>query len=265
MAQEIDVLTDKEKEALRLLLAGHDAKSSASELGISVHAVNDRLRNARRKLSVGSSREAARILGDFESDDPQSQAHRAFGMEKESPPEDTAVLNQTRPAGLSRSAWLTGGMLIMSIAIAAIAVFMFAGIGDGSTPASTKAASTTPGDVSAAEADPQALSSARIFLNRVDASDWDGSWEVAGTLFQTQVSAAEWAERVEPVRAPLGAAKSRKLTNVQRASSLPGVPEGEFQILQFRTDFAGREGDAIETVVMMQGESGWEVNGYFIA
>ena len=43
-------LTDKEKEALRLLLAGHDAKSSARELGISVHTVNDRLRNARRKM-----------------------------------------------------------------------------------------------------------------------------------------------------------------------------------------------------------------------
>lgn len=52
MAQAIGDLTDKEKEALRLLVEGHDAKSSANFLGLSVHTVNDRLRNARRKLDV---------------------------------------------------------------------------------------------------------------------------------------------------------------------------------------------------------------------
>lgn len=55
-------LTEAERAVLRLLGQGHDTKSSATTLGISTHAVNERLREARRKLEVTSSREAARVL-----------------------------------------------------------------------------------------------------------------------------------------------------------------------------------------------------------
>ena len=55
----IDALTDREREVLHLLLAGHTAKSAATELDLSVHTVNDYLREARRKLGVSSSREVA--------------------------------------------------------------------------------------------------------------------------------------------------------------------------------------------------------------
>eukprot|EP01037_Dinobryon_pediforme_P027811 gene27811-30841_t len=58
----VRALTEKEKQALRLIVRGHDAKSSARDLGLSVHTVNERLRDARRKLAVSSSREAARML-----------------------------------------------------------------------------------------------------------------------------------------------------------------------------------------------------------
>lgn len=57
-----NALTEKEKQALRLILRGHDAKSAARELAVSVHTVSERLRDARRKLGVTSSREAARRL-----------------------------------------------------------------------------------------------------------------------------------------------------------------------------------------------------------
>ena len=56
MAEQLDTLTDKEKETLRLIVRGHDAKTAARELGLSVHTINERLRAARRKLDVTSSR-----------------------------------------------------------------------------------------------------------------------------------------------------------------------------------------------------------------
>src|SRR5262245_57702439 len=64
MQDDLQKLTDREKETLRLLLAGHDAKSAARFLGLSVHTVNERLRDARSKLGVSSSREAARRLAE---------------------------------------------------------------------------------------------------------------------------------------------------------------------------------------------------------
>lgn len=67
MQERFDIVSEREKETLRLLLNGHDAKSVASTLGLSVHTVNERLREARRKLGVGSSREAARLLAQVEN------------------------------------------------------------------------------------------------------------------------------------------------------------------------------------------------------
>ena len=47
MADGVASLTDREREVLRLLLAGHTAKTIAIELDLSVHTVNDYLREAR--------------------------------------------------------------------------------------------------------------------------------------------------------------------------------------------------------------------------
>ncbi|WP_086606718.1 helix-turn-helix domain-containing protein [Erythrobacter donghaensis] len=55
-------LSDKEREILRLLAGGHTVKSIAAQLGRSEASINERLREARRKTGVGSSRELARQL-----------------------------------------------------------------------------------------------------------------------------------------------------------------------------------------------------------
>ena len=55
-------LNEAERQVLRLLAEGHTAKSIANELGSTAAAVNERLREARRKTGVGSSRELARLL-----------------------------------------------------------------------------------------------------------------------------------------------------------------------------------------------------------
>ncbi|WP_285712523.1 helix-turn-helix domain-containing protein [Erythrobacter oryzae] len=59
-----DALSDKELEILRLLAGGHTVKSIAAGLGRSEASINERLREARRKTGVGSSRELARLLAE---------------------------------------------------------------------------------------------------------------------------------------------------------------------------------------------------------
>ena len=259
----VDDLTDKEKEALRLLLAGHDAKSSAAELDLSVHTINDRLRNARRKLGVSSSREAARILGDTEGETPQNPAHTGFGMGADTPPDDTAVLTNKSRAGASRLTWLAGGMLVMSIFIAAAVIALTATGEEASPPASAAVPAATQSASSSAE-DAEALARAEPFLAKVDAGDWTGSWELAGPMFQSSVTASEWAANVEPVRAPLGKVEQRRVATVQRVSSLPGAPAGDYTVLQFQTVFAKHQGVLTETVILAMGDDGWEVSGYFV-
>lgn len=55
-------LSERELEILRLLAAGHTVKSIAGKLGRTEASINERLRDARRKTGLGSSRELARLL-----------------------------------------------------------------------------------------------------------------------------------------------------------------------------------------------------------
>ncbi|MET3760078.1 helix-turn-helix transcriptional regulator [Sphingomonas sp. UYEF23] len=68
-----------ERQAVTMLGDGHTAKSIARELGISVNAVNERLREARRKTGLGSSREVARWL---KAEDPQETWDEQIGIEQ---------------------------------------------------------------------------------------------------------------------------------------------------------------------------------------
>lgn len=89
-------LSEKEKEALRLIVRGHDAKSAARERNLSVHTVNERFRDARRKLSVSSSRETARIVLAAKDSTPESVGDKPLGMPLPAP--------IYKPAGAGRKA-----------------------------------------------------------------------------------------------------------------------------------------------------------------
>ncbi|PZU77357.1 MAG: hypothetical protein DI531_00815 [Brevundimonas sp.] len=70
----LDRLNGAERDVLVLLAQGHTAKSIASLRSVTVAAVNERLRSARRKTGVGSSRELARLVG------AQDNRHDLIGL-----------------------------------------------------------------------------------------------------------------------------------------------------------------------------------------
>ncbi len=259
MTEGLQALTEREKETLRLLLSGHDIKSIASGLGLSVHTVNERLRGARRKLGASSSRQAARILAQAEQAVPNFSADKHFGVVRTMTA--AANLGQSRrtPGRGYSIAWLGGGMLIMSVIIAA-AVLSLALQGSGQTQplAPTRIATTTVAPTAS-----ESAQAARAWLALLDGEHWEESWSAAGALLKANVSAAQWAPKVQPVRQPLGPVSARVLQSVTKASTLPGAPDGQYEVLQFATTFAQKRG-AIETVAMAHESSGWKVIGYFI-
>lgn len=107
-------LTDKEIEVLRLLAAGHTVKSIAVQLGRSEASINERLRDARRKTCVGSSRELARLL--------DAQKIWDKNIDLSLPHSVTEAMVQ--PPGGARK-WSKGTiMLLISIPIAAAGLVM---------------------------------------------------------------------------------------------------------------------------------------------
>ncbi|QUM74625.1 helix-turn-helix domain-containing protein [Sphingopyxis granuli] len=259
MSEAIKSLSEREKETLRLLLAGHDAKSIARDLDLSVHTVNDRLREARRKLGVSSSREAARLLAQAEVENPKFLAPTNFGMAEKAIGTQQTVRTGP-PTGINhRFWWLTGGLLVL-LAIAAAALLSLNGA-EGPRASSTLASQTSA--PSSAPATAASANQARNWLTLIDQQNWSESWGKAGTIFRSQISADGWASAIVPVRKPLGTVISRSLAKVTKTTSLPGVPAGEYEVLEFQTNFAAKRG-AIETVVMVKEQAGWRVDGYFI-
>jgi hypothetical protein len=107
------------------------------------------------------------------------------------------------------------------------------------------------------------LQAAKAWVGLVDAKRWDDSWTAAGTLFKSQMPQPRWASTIAPVREPLGPVSSRSLKGVTKSKSLPGAPDGEYEVVQFETNFANKAA-ATETVVLSHEASGWKVDGYFI-
>ncbi len=75
-----DNLNQNEKEALYLLLQGHDAKTAAREIGVTPNVINERLRSARQKLQVTSSKAAARMLAEHEGYEPKIFVPKNIGI-----------------------------------------------------------------------------------------------------------------------------------------------------------------------------------------
>src|SRR5690349_5682015 len=85
-------LNDSERTVLRLLAEGHTAKSIATKIESTTAAVNERLREARRKTGVGSSRELARLLKAQETCDEQIEV--SLAPASEAPPTWTGVFKR---------------------------------------------------------------------------------------------------------------------------------------------------------------------------
>lgn len=66
MAQELEKLSAREKDCLRLVLTTDAHKQIAFQLGISTNTVDGHLKSAMRKLGVSSSVRAARMLAAHE-------------------------------------------------------------------------------------------------------------------------------------------------------------------------------------------------------
>lgn len=249
MAAGFQALSEKEKQTLRLMVRGHDAKSIARHLDLSVHTVNERLRDARRKLEVSSSREAARLLLDREADDPQNLADKQFGEAGQ-----PAHVGQAAASGPEKG--LIAGVIAVSIMIGLLALSL---ISDGSAPSATTAAAPAEASVSAAASESDVVRSAREWLVLGDQGRWKDSWLGTTTSFRKANTAETWAKVSEQVRVPLGAVLSRTALSQE---SVPAPPAG-VEVVKFRTSFANKA-DVIETVSLAREGAEWKVAGIYL-
>jgi DNA-binding CsgD family transcriptional regulator len=256
MTDGLAALTEKEKQTLRLIVRGHDAKSIARALDLSVHTINERLRDARRKMAVSSSREAARLLLAAEGghvtpetlgDTPIGEDPRAVSADQDPAP-IVGAGRRTR-----RSRIIIGGFIMtFALGLLALTTLPF------NTAAPVTVAATSAPTLAALSDTPnaQVVDAARAFLTLIEQKNWEASYAATGTAFRKLNTLAVWTQVSTEVHARYGATVSRTLLSQQ---NLPAPPAG-YEVVKFRTVYANKQ-QAVETVTLDREDGKWVVVG----
>ena len=122
----------------------------------------------------------------------------------------------------------------------------------------------TPTIAADADKTDAARSATLSWLSLTDSGQYAASWDTAAVLFKGAVTRDDWTKTIRSVRGPLGTLQSRVEAGAKYTTTLPGAPDGEYVVFQFRSSFANKA-SGIETVTAMRQDDGsWRVSGYFI-
>ncbi len=204
------------------------------------------------------------------------------------PATPSAVPNRV-PSQKASAGWAIGigcGVLaLVAVAVAVGSVVAFSGMKRAKAKAQERMIAVYENEVAAVEvhaelleeqekpevnpdgvAEPQAavVKEAEQWLARVDAGEYDQSWKDSAEFFRNAITEAAWIDTLTKLRKPLGEVQSRKLLNAQGAKSLPGAPDGDYLVMQFETNFSGKEKSVETLTFMLQGDGSWKASGYFI-
>ena len=113
-------------------------------------------------------------------------------------------------------------------------------------------------------AEKTAVTSSAAWLSLVDEGKFSESWDQAAGYFKNAVNKDQWIASLKGGRTPLGKVMTRKLKSKMYSKTLPGVPDGEYVVIMFDTQFENKK-SAVETVTPMLDKDGkWRVAGYYI-
>ncbi len=109
-----------------------------------------------------------------------------------------------------------------------------------------------------------AVEAAEKWLDLIDSADYSQAWDQAAELIKKVVTKQDWQKTMEAFRLPLGKVVERKLVSEKYTNSLPGVPDGDYVVIQYETRFEKKKA-AIETITPALDKDGrWKVAGYYI-
>ena len=109
-----------------------------------------------------------------------------------------------------------------------------------------------------------AQNAAKAWMMVVDSDQYGKSWDQSATLFQSDTARDKWEINMIRIRGLLGAAEKRKLVSASAKRSLPGLPDGEYVVITWATQFE-HKARALEIITAMKDKDGkWKVAGYVI-
>lgn len=114
------------------------------------------------------------------------------------------------------------------------------------------------------EKEAAAVAAAEEWVSLLDSGKYEQSWREAAGYLRDLVKEPRRTQAVRAVRNSLGGVISRTLKDTSFKTSLLGVPDGRYVVIQFDASFENKK-SAIETVTPMLDKDGkWRVAGYYV-
>ena len=109
----------------------------------------------------------------------------------------------------------------------------------------------------------EAQSAARTWLALVDGGEGLASYAAAGARFRETIPGERWVAGLGDARSAFGDLVQRAVVSTKMSRTLPGLPDGDYATLVFRTAFSKKD-LAQEVVTMEFTGNAWKVVGYII-
>ncbi len=110
----------------------------------------------------------------------------------------------------------------------------------------------------------EAEASAEDWIKLIDAEKYGNSWESAAGILRGAVAKEKWIEAVSSARKPIGNIISRNAASKEFQKELPGVPDGEYVLIKYRSVFAKKKNSVELVTVYKEPDGAWKVAGYFV-
>ncbi|HKI51367.1 MAG TPA: DUF4019 domain-containing protein [Geothermobacteraceae bacterium] len=108
------------------------------------------------------------------------------------------------------------------------------------------------------------IQAAAQFLFLIDTEEYAKSWEVTSDSLKHILSQKTWNKQISKIRSFLGPIVDRIHQDIAYTSNATDIPEGEYVVMTFISQFELRE-RVIETItLMLSSDNQWQVAGYFL-
>lgn len=109
----------------------------------------------------------------------------------------------------------------------------------------------------------RATVAATAFFERIDAGDFEDARKEGAQLLKQRVTLNDWVEKLDKAKSLYGPVIERQQVESNYSTSAQDSPDGEYVMLSYVSDFTRKKALNETVIVMLDGERGWRVAGYF--
>ena len=109
----------------------------------------------------------------------------------------------------------------------------------------------------------EAVDAGNAFLALIDRGQYDDSWDAAASTIKNTITKTSWSTVLSANRKKFGTLVSRKLESSQAVTTMPGSPEGQYVVLEYKGSFSQKKAGGAtvkpttETVVVTNENGKW--------